>query len=118
MKIIKIINNSSVVVNAGKNEGIKEDELFKIMGEKGVPVTDPDTGKELGTLDAIKGIVKATHVYDKISILETEHSMRSMLINPLVNGFQERLKVDNEQITGGMPNDDDPVKIGDEVVNM
>lgn len=129
LRIAKIINDTTVVINGGRNVGIKEGQKFQIIGKRGTePVTDPETGEELGTLDELKGIVVATDIYPRMSIAETPktknnntnimqqaiaHQMGSL--GYLLNGTssQEFLNVDRGQITGGLPEKNSPVQIGD-----
>lgn len=123
MKIVKIISQTSVVMNAGLAESVKVGQRFQIIGKNGEQVIDPETGKSLGTLDEIKGTVEATHVYPAMTILETlKHRSKT----PINQGFAQtmiygpeipdQLNVKREDISGGMPSSDSPIEIGDEVI--
>lgn len=131
MKIAKIIDTRSVVINAGINANIKIGDELQIIGSKGPKVTDPDTGKELGTLDSIKGRVVITQVYAKMAIAESEtyrkknasllgfsgqnndqtnEMMKNILYGPEIH---RDLNVDMDEITGGYEENNDPIRVGD-----
>lgn len=131
MKIAKIIDTRSIVINAGINENIKIGDEFQIIGSKGPKVKDPDTGKELGTLDSIKGRVIITHVYAKMAIAESEthrqkpanilgisgstNDQSSAMMKDLLYGpeVQHDLNVDMNKISGGYEENNEPITIGD-----
>lgn len=125
MKVAKIIDSNTIVINAGSNDGITLNTVFQIVGKNGDKVKDPDTGQILGTLSEIKGRVIATHVYPNMTVAETEKRRKyadkitgltqaqiDALIGPMI---QDDLNVKKDQITGGMPPSGSPVKIGDTV---
>lgn len=133
MKIAKIISNEAVVINAGSNDGIEKEQKFQIIGKVGLePVIDPDTGESLGTLDELKGIVIAKNVYPNMTVAETEmhraggtvdytdmfkgiSSTNNVLFGPYVH---TKLNVDSDQITGGIQDSTDPIKVGDIVTKI
>jgi hypothetical protein len=129
MKIAKIIDTRSIVINAGVNEKIKIGDQLQIVGSKGPKVKDPDTGKELGTLDAIKGKVVVTQVYAHMAIAESikyrdksqstpailQNAMPPSSLQDIMYGpeVQRDLHVDMNEITGGYEENDDPIRVGD-----
>lgn len=131
MKIAKIIDTQSIVINAGINENIKIGDEFQIIGSKGAKVTDPDTGNELGTLDAIKGRVVITQVYAKMAIAESKtyrkkpanllgisgdpNDQTSAMMEKIFYGpeVHRELNVDMNEITGGYEENNDPIRVGD-----
>lgn len=133
MKIAKIISNEAVVINAGSKDGIKEEQKFQIIGKIGLePVIDPDTGDSLGTLDELKGVVIAKTVYPNMTVAETEMhraggtfdyssvlkgiaTTNDVLYGPYVH---TKLNVDSDQITGGLQDSSDPIKVGDIVTKI
>lgn len=132
MKVAKIISTKQIVVNAGSNAGLKEGDTLEIIDKFGTdPVTDPDTGENLGTLDIPKGTVIVSRVYPRMAIADApiEHtsSYNSILQrNPALTAInalglnetvQSDLNVDPDQITGGLPNSTDlEIHVGDEVI--
>lgn len=117
-RIVKIIDDTAIVINAGKNNSINVGDEFQILGKNGEQVSDPDTGELLGEIELIKGIVIARQVYSKMTICSTE--TKSLMPNILsYNSLmyeEERLNVDSTQISGGLYSDE-PVKIGDYVLH-
>ncbi|GEO77660.1 hypothetical protein LCR01_21030 [Companilactobacillus crustorum] len=137
MRIAKIIDTTSVVINAGEDDGIKKGDKFQIIGKKGVEVLDPETGDFLGTLDDLKATIIANTVYPHMTIAESEKHKIPGMGNPstlastaLTQGMfnsipkellephyvHEDLNVDKTQITGSFKKSDKPIQVGDLVV--
>ena len=127
IKIAKIISTTELVINAGSKKNINVGDKFEIIDKVGSePVMDPDTGKSLGTLDIIKGMVEVTAVYPNMSIVQSERTISPLLqasvgVAQSLSPYQVRkdLNVDKTQITGGAPeNENVPIKIGDVAIPM
>lgn len=127
IKIAKIISTTELVINAGSKQNINVGDKFQIIDKVGSePVMDPDTGKSLGTLDIIKGMVEVTAVYPNMSIVQSERTINPLLqasmgVAQSLSPYQVRkdLNVDKAQITGGAPeNKNVPIKIGDVAIPM
>lgn len=125
IKIVKIINETTFVLNAGKNDGIERGMEFKIMDSESEPITDPDTNQIIGYLDSSKGIIEAEVVQEKMTIARTKlHTKvnRSPIYDAMSafqsyeTSYREELNVDETQITGGYNKSNNPVSIGDVVV--
>ena len=69
-KIVKILNNTQVVIDKGLENGIREGMEF-IIYDDGEEVRDPNSGKIIDRLEIPKGKVIVTHVMPKLSLLET-----------------------------------------------
>lgn len=69
-KVVTILNDFSVVINKGSNNGIREDSRFLIV-EIGENIIDPDTGKSLGLLEITKGWCKPSHIQENICTIES-----------------------------------------------
>lgn len=114
-KVVKIISDYEIVINAGSKQYLTKDQELEIY-VPGEEVTDPETGETLGTLDTIKAYLIVKHVFDKMCICENADSV---INNPLL-GFSEalathsrrRLNVDTAEISGGL-NLQSRIKIGD-----
>lgn len=125
LRIAKIINDTSIVINGGTNKNVKKGQKYQIVGKEGANVvTDPVTKESLGTLDELKGNVIIKTVYPKMAIAETEKTRSFNTINSgLARGVaanalygsvkQKTLNVDRNQITGGELEEASPVQIGD-----
>lgn len=117
-RIVKIIDDTSIVINAGKNNSINIGDEFEILGKNGEKVLDPLTGESLGEIDLIKGTVIARYVYPRMTICSTEAiSITSYYSNSILPSFikEQPLNVDDTQVTGGFFSDE-PVQIGDYVL--
>lgn len=129
-KVAKIINDYSLVINAGEKQGVKKDQKFQIIGKKGKEVKDPDTGEVIGQLDELKGIVFATTVYPNMTVVQSKIKSSPFYPDPLpalksIQAAQhsmytkqhEALNVDVSQITGGFsPEESSPIQVGDTAV--
>ena len=123
-KIVKIIDEYTVIINAGTNKGIEIGDKLQIIDEKGSEVKDPDTNEVLGFLDLIKDTVEVSEVHDKMCICVTPHyTTVNNIISPglrsiagsIVFSEQKKLNVDLSQVTGGLRKSDAPIQIGDPV---
>ena len=117
-RIAKIIDDKTVVINAGENEGIILGTKFYILKEKGEEVIDPETKKSLGNLISIKEEVEAVTVLDHMCICQHfSSSIASTLFSSTKSLFESGIKtlnVDDTEITGGLFVDE-PIKVGDKV---
>lgn len=108
-KIVKIIDDYTVVINGGKNDDLANDDEL-IIFSPGEKVIDPDTGLSLGTLDSIKANIYIENALDLMSVCKSSELVTT--IEPLVkfeNPFSSKeveklmpLNVDPKQITGGL----------------
>lgn len=119
-KIVKIIDDETIVINAGRSDGIICGTKFEIF-EVGEEIFDPDNKKiKLGTLDTIKEIVTAVNVFEKMCICRKPYTynvfsgITNRLNENLVQTENKILKVDTKQVTGGLSNDL-TIRIGDKV---
>lgn len=124
IKIVKIINETTFVLNAGENYGIKKGVKFKIMDSEPELITDPDTNEIIGQLDNSKGIIEAEVVQEKMTIARTKLHTKidrspiydtMSIFQPHETTYREELNVDETQITGGYNKSSNPIQIGDEV---
>ena len=113
-KIVKIIDDETLVINAGSNDNIQCGDEFEIF-EVGEEINDPDTGAKLGTLDTIKETVQAINVFPQISVCRHIEVSSLTSITPVwVRKTNKTLNVDSTQISGGL-SDDKVIRIGDKV---
>lgn len=115
-KVVKIIDSESIVLNAGYNDGIKENDKFVIYNI-GVEVKDPDTGNSLGTLDNIKERVTAVTVLENMCICKCPivYGSGVKMISTISTLFAEdnkQLNVEQSEITNDLSNDN-VIHIGD-----
>lgn len=134
IKVAKIIDDTSIVINAGENQGIQENDKFQIIGKLGSePVIDPDTKESLGTLDDIKATVIAQDIFPNMTVCRSKYikeeingaaipnagkagfarTIKQLQNGILSSGHYESLNVDEQQITGGFKKSNTPIQIGD-----
>ena len=63
-KIAKIVDESTFVINVGRNEGVRKGMRFVVFDE-GEVVVDPDTGETLEIWEVVKG--------ELVELWEEEH---------------------------------------------
>ncbi|MBO0419066.1 hypothetical protein JZO80_02740 [Vagococcus fluvialis] len=134
IKIIKILSEYSVVINAGANDGIQIGDKFDILSQEKRILEDPDTFEILDEFDSYKGTILAIDVRDRYSICETP---KSTITNPTsiamgalsetltrsylgTSTVQSKLNVSEYDIDNIFDkyNDDSPVVIGDHVLKI
>lgn len=76
-KITKILDEYNVVINKGRNDGIKERMPFVIFSISSDEIKDPDTQESLGKLELVKGYITALHVQERLTICVAEKSRES-----------------------------------------
>lgn len=117
MKVIKIINQDKIVINAGNNFDIEKGDKFEIYVE-GEDLIDNE-GTNYGKLNFVKAEIEAVQVEDKLSICaNTKHELTGIL--QVGMGLQQKrrksLDVDPTEISGmGDINDDYIIRIGDNI---
>lgn len=114
-KIVKIISEYKVVVNAGSNCSIEENDILEVY-QPGQEVLDPETGDSLGTLDFIKAKLRVIDVLPKMCICENRDTRQSSIIDLVQNFSREErlpLNVKTTDISGGYEGIDKKIKVGD-----
>ena len=115
-KIAKIIDEYQVVVNAGSNDIIHDDDCLEVY-QPGQEVTDPDTGESLGTLDFVKAKLRVVNVFPKMCVCENRETEQKSFFSNISQGlfFEETLpmNVQTTDISGGYEGIDKKIKVGD-----
>ena len=115
-KIAKIIDDYQVVVNAGSNDLIHDDDCLEVY-QPGQEVTDPDTGESLGTLDFVKAKLRVVNVFPKMCVCENRETEQKSFFSNISQGlfFEETLpmNVQTTDISGGYEGIDKKIKVGD-----
>ena len=116
IKIVKIINEYQVVINAGSDELIREGQHLEVF-VRGTPIVDPDTGDELGTLDYVKAKLRVINVFPRMSVCEnreTETRNRLVALSAMFETTEIRpLNIDSKEISGGYEGIDKKIHVGD-----
>jgi hypothetical protein len=122
-KIIRIVDKRTVIINLGKEHGVKYDAIFSIMGEP-EQIIDPDSKYVLGEVKIVKSRVKAKEVADKFTIattqwVEVRNQLFSKVFNRLNEGFERteidegELFVDEKDLKPWKAKSEFPVRVGD-----
>lgn len=117
-KVIQILTPEILVINAGKSDGINENDTFQILGEQ-TEVFDIDTKESLGIIQNIKETVTVIHVFDKMCecshILSSTATMLASNLLSLYSSSSKQLNVEPSQIvyTDGQ---EKTIKIGDTAI--
>lgn len=61
-KVAAILSRRELILNIGAADGVEVGMRFVILNKQGVDVTDPDTGKVLGTVEVPKTVVKVVRL--------------------------------------------------------
>jgi len=127
-KIVKILDEYNVVINAGINQDLKQGDQFQILDKEGSDVIDPDTQEIIGTLDLIKATVEVAELHEKMCICSSQSSIKmnspfstSKVLSAGINSIsdsltfseQEKLNVDLTQVTGGKRKSNKKIQLGD-----
>ena len=64
-KVAAIIDDTTLVLNVGSEQGVQEGMAFAIFALHG-EIEDPDSGQSLGRWEAVKARVVATHVQPRL----------------------------------------------------
>lgn len=113
-KVIKIVSDSEIVVNAGTEKGIHKGAELQVF-IPGEEVIDPETGDSLGALDFIKAYLYVKHAFPKMCVCENSETITSnpfALMESYTTHQTKRLNVDSTEISGGLSGSR-KIKIGD-----
>ena len=70
-KVLKIFDETSLLIDLGRKDGVERGDRFVII-EKGGEVVDPESGDSLGELEHVKFELIAVDIQERMSILVTE----------------------------------------------
>lgn len=115
-KVVKIINEHLIVINAGANKGLRKGRKLEIY-VPGEPIVDPETNESLGTLDLIKATIVVKDLFEKMSVCENDDSITKSTFSALIalqgTSYPKNFKVDPLDITGGYSDKDRTIRVGD-----
>lgn len=114
-RIVKIINEYNVVVNAGSNNYLKENDILEVY-QPGQEVIDPETGESLGTLDFVKARLRVVNVLPRMCVCENrDREKKSFLSIAQSLTYEEKLplNVQTTDISGGYEGVNKMIRVGD-----
>lgn len=120
IRVIKILDSETIILNVGEEENINENTIFEILG-KPIQIIDPITKENLGFLDNVKETVRPIKIFPKMCLC-SHITYTSSLINSLsaissVYASTEQKKILNVE-QSQISNDskiDKTIKVGDKV---
>lgn len=89
-QIIAITDERTVLINAGKNDGITSGASFDILSSKPTKLKDPDTGEVLAEFPQKKQRIYVQKVFDKYCICVSKYTTQS------VNALAEELTLNHK----------------------
>ena len=93
IRVAKIIEVDKIVINKGLKDNINQHMEFLVY-EDGDEILDPITNKSLGLLENPKGMFKALHIQESMSILLSKTNRPNKLAIGLATMFTD---VDSER---------------------
>src|SRR3712207_6925498 len=78
-KVAKILGNNEIVINRGRNEGVRQGMLFEVFAPEGEEVWDPDTGETLGTVEDVKAHAEVIEVKERLAVARRSEEHTSEL---------------------------------------
>ena len=120
-KVAKVLGNNEVVVNRGREHGVKQGMVFEIFAPEGDEVWDPDTGETLGTVEDVKAKAEVTEVKEKLSVAKLQGGdnpfgamnmgdMQENLQRIFGQMFGEGVQVQGFGMSGNQNDDDDDLE--------
>ena len=129
-KVAKLLDDQTLILNVGRAHGVSQGMVFCIYAPV-EDVKDPDTGESLGSWEAVKGYVQATHPQERLTVCRAyqprpkepaspeergTHTLSSELVAvSMMSGgplARARLNVERSQLDG-MP-ELGPIRVGDQ----
>lgn len=111
-KVAKIVNQTDIVANVGREQDVEEDMEF-IIYEVGDVIEDPDTGEALGNVEYVKARVIPKHIQDELTVMTSaETKTKKTGLSAAVSSASTK----EVQKSIASPSDtefDDTVKVGD-----
>lgn len=92
--VAQVIDKTTVVVNAGKNWGIRIGMHCIIFGE-GQEIVDPMTNESLGILELLRGKAVVTQVQEKLCVVKSYKQKIGNALSVLSAQFGEHYEGDN-----------------------
>lgn len=91
-KVAKILGGSEIVLNRGRNDGVRTGMVFEVFAPEGEEVWDPDTGETLGTVEDVKAQAEVTEVKDRLSVARIRQAANSPFGAVDIGEMQENLQ--------------------------
>ena len=83
-KVAAIINSRELAINRGEKHGVFVGMRFAVFDTSAGVISDPDTGDELGLVEAIKVRVEVVEVQELFSVAQTYESVGGTTLGSLL----------------------------------
>ena len=110
IKVAKIIDEYTVVINVGSDDGVHDGDRFEIY-DPGEEVRDPVNNRFLGRLEYVKATITATQVYPRMAVCKNVQIATILDGFDISRGKHRELRVAATEISGGF---DRTIHIGDD----
>ncbi|MHA7176179.1 hypothetical protein ACX80D_05945 [Arthrobacter sp. Sr24] len=70
-KVAEVVSDRELILNRGKNHGVRKGMYFNILDPKTIGIKDPETGEDLGGIKRVKITVVAVEVAENITLAQT-----------------------------------------------
>ena len=115
LKVVHVIDDYKVAINAGSNSGIKLGQRYLVYKLSSEEIIDPDSNTSLGFLEIVKGSGKVVHVQETMCTLESDSyatpTKRIVRKSPLVSVLADSIEeTEQEQLPYDHPKVGDLVK--------
>ena len=71
MRVAKVIDNETFILNKGSKDGIKAGDRFLVYA-LGDEIFDPETNENLGQLELIRGTGKVIHIQERMATVKSD----------------------------------------------
>ncbi len=89
--VAKILTARELVINRGRQHGVRPGMKFQVLDPKGEDIRDPETGEILGSIDRPKVSVEVTTVEERLAVAKTFHS-RTVTVGGAYGGLSALAK--------------------------
>ena len=117
-RVIEIIDNTSILINAGTRNGVSKGDLVRVI-EIGENVIDPETKHCIGTLDYLKDELEIVVAYPSFSLCKKLYHKKVNMLQPLtskvltIDTSIEKLNVNKDQISNRKLDGNPVISVGD-----
>ena len=91
-KVAKVLGSNEIVLNRGRNDGVRAGMVFEVFAPEGEEVWDPDTGETLGTVEDVKATAEVTEVKDRLSVARLRQAANGPFGAVDIGEMQENLQ--------------------------
>lgn len=125
-RVATIIDYKTLVINIGKEKGVKRGMKFAVLAETSLDIIDPDSHRILDSIDREKIRVEAVEVRDLVTVCKTYRTKKipgGPLYHPDLADFarppreiEETLSIEEDSLPSPLPEEDSYVKVNDRVL--